>query len=55
MKKLLILGGNSDIGIQLLRNVIDDGNFIIHVHYNKKFSKSFEHPNIKLIKKDLNF
>ncbi len=54
MKKLLILGGNSDIGIQLLSKVIEDGNFIIHVHYNKKFLKSFKHTNIKLIKKDLN-
>ena len=54
MKKLLILGGNSDIGIQLLSNVIEDGNFIVHVHYNKKFLKSSKHTNIKLIKKDLN-
>ena len=54
MKKLLILGGNSDIGIQLLSNIIDDGNFITHVHYNKKFLKSSKYLNIKLIKKDLN-
>ena len=39
MKKLLILGGNSDIGIQLLGNVINYGNFKIHLHYNKKLPK----------------
>ena len=54
MKKLLILGGNSDIGIQLLQNVIDHGDFITHVHYNKKFSENWKHRSIKLIKKDLN-
>ena len=54
MKKLLILGGNSDIGIQLLSNIIYNGNFITHVHYNKKFLKGSKHPHIKLIKKDFN-
>lgn len=54
MKKILILGGNSDIGIQLLNNIIDYGDFIIHVHYNKKFLKIWKSPKIKLIKKDLN-
>ena len=39
MKKLLILGGNSDIGIQLLGDVINYGNFEIHLHYNKKLPK----------------
>ena len=28
MKKLLILGGNSDIGIQLLADVINHGSFL---------------------------
>ena len=53
MKKILILGGNSDIGLQLLKNLANDENFTIHVHYNKKFSKKNIQENIKLIKKDL--
>ena len=53
MKKILILGGNSDIGLQLLKNLANDENFKIHVHYNKKFSKKNIQENIKLIKKDL--
>ena len=53
MKKILILGGNSDIGLQLLKNLINYKNFKIHVHYNKKFSKKNIQKNIKLIKKDL--
>ena len=53
MKKILILGGNSDIGLQLLKNLVNDENFKIHVHYNKKFSKKKIQENIKLIKKDL--
>ena len=53
MKKILILGGNSDIGLQLLKNLVNDENFKIHVHYNKKFSKKNIQENIKLIKKDL--
>ena len=53
MKKILILGGNSDIGIQLLKKLINTNNFEIHLHYNKKFSiKKFE-KKIKLIKIDL--
>ena len=53
MKKILILGGNSDIGIQLLKKLINTNNFEIHLHYNKKFSiKKFE-KKIKLIKMDL--
>ena len=40
MKKLLILGGNSDIGSQLLAEVIDYGNFKVHLHYNKNFQKN---------------
>ena len=53
MKKILILGVNSDIGLQLLKNLANDENFKIHVHYNKKFSKKNIQENIKLIKKDL--
>ena len=53
MKKLLILGGNSDIGIELLGDVIHYGNFEIHLHYNKKLPKKLNYPNVRLIKKDL--
>ena len=53
MKKILILGGNSDIGLQLLKNLTNEENFKIYVHYNKKFSKKNIQENIKLIKKDL--
>lgn len=53
MKKILILGGNSDIGIQLLKNILEFENFLIHVHYNKKFPKIENYPNLKLIKKNL--
>ena len=53
MKKILILGGNSDIGIQLLKKLLNTNNFEIHLHYNKKFFiKKFE-KKIKLIKIDL--
>lgn len=54
MKKLLILGGNSDIGRQLLSNIIDYRDFVVHLHYNKNISKNWKYPNVKLIKKDLN-
>lgn len=50
MKKILILGGNSDIGKALIMKLIDKKNFLIHLHYNK--NKIFENKNIKLIKCD---
>ena len=53
MKKILILGGNSDIGLELLNNFLNDKNFLIHIHYNKKISQKIVKKEIKLIKKDL--
>ena len=50
MKKILILGGNSDIGKALIMKLIDKKNFLIHLHYNK--NKIFKNKNIKLIKYD---
>ena len=53
MKKILILGGNSDIGLELLNNFLNDKNFLIHIHYSKKISQKIAKKEIKLIKKDL--
>ena len=36
MKKILILGGNSDIGKALIKKLINKKKFSIHVHYNKE-------------------
>ena len=54
MKKILILGSNSDIGISLLNEIVKTKNFKIHAHYNKNFPKKKFKEKIKLIKKDLN-
>ena len=53
MKKVLILGGNSDIGIELIDKLIKTKNHELHVHYNKKFPKKKYVNKIKLIKKNL--
>lgn len=53
MKKILILGGNSDIGIVLIDKLIKIKNYELHVHYNKKFPKKKHTSKIKLIKKNL--
>ena len=39
MKKILILGGNSDIGIKIIDKLVNNKNFILNIHYNKTFSK----------------
>ena len=52
MKKILILGGNSDIGISLI-NVLKKKNYNLHIHYNKTFPKKKIGKKIKLIKQDL--
>ncbi len=50
LKKILILGGSSDIGKALL-DLIDENNYKIYVHYkSKKPNKSKK--KIKLLKKD---
>ena len=52
MRKILILGGNSDIGISLINKLIKE-KYNLHVHYNKKFVKTKLISKIKLIKQDL--
>jgi NAD(P)-dependent dehydrogenase (short-subunit alcohol dehydrogenase family) len=52
MRKILILGGNSDIGISLINKLIKK-KYDLHVHYNKKFVKTKLISKIKLIKQDL--
>ena len=54
MKKILILGGNSDIGIKLLKKLLKTNNFEIHLHFNKKFLIKNLKKKVKLIKIDLN-
>ena len=53
MKKILVIGGNSDIGLELLNSFLNDKKFLIHIHYNKKILQKNSKKNIKLIKKDL--
>ena len=53
-KKVLILGGSSDIGIDLFKIYLDKKNYDIHIHYNSnsKFLKRFKNQ-CKFIKADL--
>jgi len=53
MKKILILGGNSDIGQALIKKIINIKNINLHIHYNNKFAKKKYFNKIKLIKKNL--
>jgi NAD(P)-dependent dehydrogenase (short-subunit alcohol dehydrogenase family) len=53
MKKILILGGNSDIGIKLIDKLINLNNFQLCVHFNKNFPKKKYAKKIKFIKKNL--
>ena len=52
MKKILILGGNSDIGIKIINKLENNKNFILNVHYNNVFPKKKYSKKIKLIKKN---
>jgi short-subunit dehydrogenase len=52
MKKILILGGNSDIGIKIIDKLENNKNFILNVHYNNVFPKKKYSKKIKLIKKN---
>jgi 3-oxoacyl-[acyl-carrier protein] reductase len=54
MKKILILGGSSDIGLELLKKILVLNKFIIHIHCNKNTIKKDYLKNIKIIKVDLN-
>ena len=51
MKKILILGGSSDIGVDLISKLISDQN-IIHAQYNSNKPK-FKNKNLKFIKLNL--
>jgi NAD(P)-dependent dehydrogenase (short-subunit alcohol dehydrogenase family) len=51
MKKLLILGGNSDIGKAVAEKFSGLMEYDVHVHYNK--NKPNDNPNVTFIQKDL--
>ncbi len=53
-RKVLIIGGSSDIGIELVKIFLIKKNYNIHIHYNSNFInvKKFSR-NCKLIKADL--
>tara|TARA_B110001452_G_C15224786_1_gene424508 strand:- start:472 stop:1170 length:699 start_codon:yes stop_codon:yes gene_type:complete len=53
-KNVLILGGSSDIGIELARMFLDEENYNVNLHYNSNLKdiKNLEHK-CKLIKADL--
>ena len=59
MKKVLILGGSSDIGIETVKLFLNN-NFNVYAHYssNKRSLKKINNKNLKLVKldfKNLNF
>jgi len=51
MKKLLILGGNSDIGKKVADKFTGYMEYDVHVHYNK--NKPNDNPNVTMIQQDL--
>tara|TARA_B110000211_G_C13918424_1_gene481592 strand:- start:81 stop:770 length:690 start_codon:yes stop_codon:yes gene_type:complete len=53
MKKILILGGSSDIGTELLSKLLKITDVLLHIHHNKKNFKIKKNNKIKFIKKDL--
>jgi 3-oxoacyl-[acyl-carrier protein] reductase len=53
MKKVLILGGNSDIGIKVIEKLIEDKNLLLYIHYNRFRPKIRCKKKINLIKKNL--
>ena len=53
MKKVLILGGNSDIGTKVVEKLMDDKDLLLSIHYSKFPPKINYKKKIKLIKKDL--
>ena len=53
MRKVLILGGNSDIGIKVIEKLIEDKNLLLSIHYNRFPPKIRCKKKINLIKKNL--
>ena len=53
MKKILILGGNSDIGIKIIDKLTDDKEISLNIHFNKRFHYKKYKKKINVIKKDL--
>ena len=55
MKKVLILGGSSDIGIETIKLFLRN-NFLVYAHYskNKKNLKKIKNKNLTLIQSDFN-
>lgn len=53
MKKVLILGGSSDIGIKVIEKLIEDKNLLLSIHYNRFPPKLKFKKKINFIKKDL--
>ena len=51
-KNVLILGGSSDIGLELAKKFLDKKDYNIHLHYNSNF-KILKKIKCKLIKADL--
>ena len=51
-KNVLILGGSSDIGLELAKKFLDKKNYNIHLHYNSNL-KILKKIKCKLIKADL--
>ena len=53
MKKVLILGGSSDIGIKVIEKLIEDKNLWLSIHYNRFPPKLKFKKKINFIKKNL--
>ena len=53
MRKVLILGGNSDIGIKVIEKLIEDKNLLLSIHYNRFPPKLKFKKKINFIKKNL--
>lgn len=53
MKKVLILGGSSDIGIKVVEKLIEDKNLLLSIHYNRFPPKIKFKKKINFIKKNL--
>ena len=50
MKKLLILGGNSDIGVKIIDKLIVNNRYKLHVHFNKNLPKKNIQKKLNLSK-----